>query len=116
MRVLQQKGITQWCIIQSFDVRPLQYLHARYPAVHTSLLVEETDKRPFEAIISGLGFTPSIYSPYFKLVTGRLVKECHQKHMRLVPWTVNDVADMKRLKAMGVDGLISDYPDRYKDL
>lgn len=32
--------------------------------------------------------------------------------MKLIPWTVNEVADMKRLLKQGVDGLITDYPDR----
>ena len=80
------------------------------------MLVEETDHRPFQEIINRLGFTPTIYSPNYALVVDSLVQECHQKNVRVVPWTVNDLNEMKRLKGMGVDGLISDYPDRYRDL
>jgi glycerophosphoryl diester phosphodiesterase len=36
--------------------------------------------------------------------------------MKVIPWTVNEVAEMKKLIEMGVDGLISDYVDRYGKL
>jgi glycerophosphoryl diester phosphodiesterase len=36
--------------------------------------------------------------------------------MRLVPWTVNTLEQMKKLKDMGVDGIISDYPDLFSQL
>ena len=38
---------------------------------------------------------------------------CHDKGIKVVPWTVNTVEDMKAMKALGVDGLITDYPDRF---
>jgi glycerophosphoryl diester phosphodiesterase len=116
MHVLQEKGISKYAIIQSFDVRPLQYLHTKYPYMQTSLLVDGTDHRPLGEVIGSLGFTPAIYSPNYALVTDSLVQDCHQKGIRVLPWTVNDIATMKRLKAMGVDGLISDYPNLYKNL
>lgn len=116
MQVLRQKGIMKYVIIQSFDIRPLQYLHLRYPKIQTSMLVDDTDRRPLQDIIGTLGFTPTIYSPNYSLVTDSLIKECHQKNIRVIPWTVNNVNEMKRLKAMGVDGLISDYPNLYKEL
>jgi glycerophosphoryl diester phosphodiesterase len=116
MQVLQQKGVTQYVIIQSFDVRPLQYLHVRYPQTQTSMLVDGTDHRPFQEIINQLGFVPTIYSPHYSLVRDSLVQECHQKNIRVIPWTVNDLSEMQRLKTMGIEGLISDYPNLYKEL
>ena len=59
-----------------------------------------------------LGFTPAIYSPNFNLVNNELVEKCHAKNMLIIPWTVNDENKMHELKNMGVDGLISDYPDK----
>ena len=50
MQVLQQKGITKYTIIQSFDVRPLQYLHVHYPQMQASMLVDGTDHRSFQEI------------------------------------------------------------------
>jgi glycerophosphoryl diester phosphodiesterase len=42
------------------------------------------------------------------------VAKIRNKGMKLIPWTVNEVADMRKLKSWGVDGLITDYPDRQK--
>jgi glycerophosphoryl diester phosphodiesterase len=36
--------------------------------------------------------------------------------LKVIPWTVNETADMQRLIEMKVDGLITDYPDRLRDL
>ena len=110
MKVIKEKKIEARTIIQSFDVRTLQYLHKHYPRIQTALLVENADS--LQQNLSRLTFTPTIYSPEFSLVTPSLVNLCHKKHMRILPWTVNDVTKMKELKEMGVDGIITDYPDR----
>jgi glycerophosphoryl diester phosphodiesterase len=116
MNVIKQKDIMNRTTIQSFDPRALQVVHRKYPSVVTSLLMEGTDKRTLEAQINELGFTPNVYSPNFELVTPELLSKCHQRKIRVIPWTVNAVTEMQRLKDMGVDGLISDYPDRYQQL
>ena len=115
MAVINEKGIQDRVIIQSFDIRTLQYLHQKYPSIKTSLLSEADNKSSFRKQIKDLGFTPTIYSPAVALVTDALVKDCHSRKMKLVPWTVNDKNEMARLKAMGVDGLISDYPNLFNE-
>lgn len=109
---VEQKNITPYVIIQSFDKRALQALHRQYPHIRASLLVSNQDS--FEENIKQLGFTPDVYSPNYKLVTEELVQKCHEQNIKLVPWTVNTVEDIARLREMGVDGIISDYPDLYK--
>lgn len=116
MRVIKKKKIQQKVIIQSFDFRPLRYMHAKYLATKTSALINKQDKRTVDEIIKDLGFSPAIISPEYTLVTPKLIEECHKKSIRVIPWTVNDTTEMKRLKNMGVDGLISDYPNLYKNL
>lgn len=97
-------------VIQSFDFRVLQYWHQKYPEVRLSALVENT--RSVSANLERLGFSPSIYSPYYKLVNRDMVRYLHRKGIRVIPWTVNDESDMLSLKALGVDGFITDYPNR----
>ncbi len=97
-------------VIQSFDFRVLKYWHAQYPTVRLAALVE--NKKSLGGNLKDLGFEPSIYSPYYKAVTPEMVKSCHEKKIRLIPWTVNDEREMLALKGMGVDGFITDYPDR----
>ena len=58
-----------------------------------------------------LTFKPDIYSPYFKMLSKETVDEIHNQDMLVVPWTVNNVDDMKNLIKMGVDGIITDYPN-----
>jgi len=99
-------------VIQSFDFRVLKYWHQKYPSIRLAALVENT--KSIDANLADLGFKPSTYSPYFKLLNRDKVKYLHQQKIRVVPWTVNEISDMLSLKGMGVDGLITDYPDRAK--
>lgn len=116
MQVIIEKDVVDKVIIQSFDVRTLQILHQQYPHVKTSLLVEQDDVKPFEEQLRLLGFTPTIYSPDYKLVDSALIQKCKQAGVLLIPWTVNDKADMVCLKKAGVDGLITDYPNLFAEL
>lgn len=108
-QVINDKGITDKCIIQSFDIRTLQHLHKAHPQVKLALLVGNL--KTLEGNVKALGFTPYILSPQYLLVNKKLVNKCHKKGMKVIPWTVNDADKMKALKADGVDGLITDYPD-----
>jgi len=114
MAVIEAKEITPWVIIQSFDVRTLQVLHQQYPQVKTALLVENQDI--FEQHLDKLGFIPDIYSPSYHLVDSALVAAAHQRSIRVIPWTVNELAEMRHLKTLGVDGIISDYPNLFNKL
>jgi glycerophosphoryl diester phosphodiesterase len=57
-----------------------------------------------------------VYSPHFLLVNNELLAACRQKYMKVIPWTVNTIEVMKLLKEMGVDGIITDYPDLFAQL
>ncbi len=100
--------------IQCFDFRVLQYFHKTYPDVSLVALVE--NRKGVKANIESLGFTPQVYSPYFKLIGKKDIDYCHEQGMKVVPWTVNTVKDMNQLVEKGVDGIITDYPDRAKAL
>ena len=113
MKVIREKGISDRVIIQSFDPRTLQIVHRDYPNIKTALLVEDFDKRSPGEQLKQLGFTPTIYSPAYTLINDELLKECHQKNMKVITWTVNTKSEILRLKQLGVDGIISDYPDLY---
>lgn len=111
--VIKHKKIEARVTIQSFDIRTLQYLHQQYPSISTVLLIEDYNKKSLTEQLLELGFTPTAYSPHHSLVNEALVKACKLKGMKLVPWTVNDLATMKKLRALGVDGIISDYPNLF---
>jgi glycerophosphoryl diester phosphodiesterase len=56
-----------------------------------------------------------VWSPNGGAVTEALVKEAQSLGLKVIPWTINNPADMDRMIGWGVDGLISDYPDRLRD-
>ncbi|PWS27413.1 glycerophosphodiester phosphodiesterase [Pedobacter yonginense] len=109
MDIVNAKKISKRVIIQSFDMRTLQYLHEKYPKIQTSLLIDE--KEPFEDYIDKLGFKPTIYSPYSVLVGKGLVDRCHEMGVKIIPWTVNTLKEIKYFMSLGVDGVITDYPN-----
>jgi len=113
MKVILEKNITDRVIIQSFDPRTLQIIHREYPRLKTALLIEDFDKRSLDVQLQQLGFTPTIYSPAWQLVNETLLKACHQKNIKVIAWTVNDKSEIARLKQLGVDGIISDYPNLF---
>jgi glycerophosphoryl diester phosphodiesterase len=96
--------------IQSFDPRSLEAIHKLDPKQTTALLVENQDG--LKANLKRLTFKPTIYSPYFLLIQKSSVDSCHQNNIKIIPWTVNDTAAMRQLITIGVDGIITDYPDR----
>ncbi len=114
-------------IIQSFDLRVLKYWHKKYPDVKLALLIDNL--KTITENLNELGFVPDIYSPEYKLLDKNEVATVHSRtpsrelkpgqkpgKVRVIPWTVNDEKEMTELKEMGVDGLITDYPDRARKL
>jgi glycerophosphoryl diester phosphodiesterase len=96
-------------IVQSFDLRALQYIKQKYPQIQLSLLIENELSPEFNIKI--LGFTPHVYSPDFHLVNQEVVALGKSLHMKIIPWTANTAADIQNLIDLGVDGIITDYPD-----
>jgi glycerophosphoryl diester phosphodiesterase len=101
-------------VIQSFDFRVLKYWHEKHPEVRLAALVE--NMKTVSGNLSELGFKPSIYSPYYKLISKDDVQYLHQQKIRVIPWTVNEADDIKKMRQIGVDGLITDYPNRAAQL
>jgi len=106
---INRLGIHDRACIQSFDTRSLLAVNDLDKTIMTAYLIENI--HPFEENMSRLDFMPTIYSPYFQLVTDSLVAQVHQRGMKLIPWTVNKAADLQRIKDLGVDGIITDYPN-----
>jgi glycerophosphoryl diester phosphodiesterase len=95
-----------------FDARVLRLAHRLQPNLATCFLVE--DRLPWLSSLHQLGYVPTTFGPDFTGITPQVVYALRKAFpaLRLVPWTVNEPADMQRLLALGVDGMTTDYPDR----
>lgn len=109
LAALPQEIAPQRITLQSFDIRPLQLLHHAKSPHRLSLLVDEQEDA--DAKLLSLGFVPAVLSPHYKMVDVALLTRFHARHMRVIPWTVNDPVVMRLLVGWGVDGLITDDPE-----
>jgi len=133
---LSEAGIAGRTQLQSFDWRTLQAAQRLAPEIPTVYLTLErgsgdniwrdrAERSPWLA-----GFDPRdhggslprainaaggrVWSPFWRDLTAEALAEAKALGLATVAWTVNDEAEMRRLIGMGVDGLISDYPDRLR--
>ena len=131
LQVVRDAGMQQRVSIQSFDWRTLQLVQQFEPGIPTVYLTVQTannDNVRDGAWTNGFkiadhGSVPrmvkaaggAVWSPNSGAVTQALVRQAQDLGLKVVPWTVNNPADMDRLIGWGVDGLITDYPDRLRD-
>ena len=96
--------------LQCFDPPTLQVIHRKSP----DMVLAYLDEKPGNVAdkMNDLGFVPGIYSPSEKGLTSAIIDEARQLGMRVIPWTVNEPARMRELIDLGVDGIITDYPNR----
>jgi glycerophosphoryl diester phosphodiesterase len=109
LKEITEMKLSDRVCIQSFDVRPLQAIKEKWPDITLALLVENTES--VRKNLKKLGFLPNIYSPNYTLIKTKDVSFLHRKGVKVIPWTVNTVAEMQRIKDMKVDGIITDYPN-----
>ncbi|WP_338763940.1 glycerophosphodiester phosphodiesterase family protein [Bernardetia sp. ABR2-2B] len=101
-------------LVESFDIHILNELHKQ--TQHTDIdfeigfLVE--NKLSIEENLAKLDFIPSVYVPYYRLLTKKKIAELHQKGLKVFTWTVNDTEKMEKLMKWGVDSIITDFPNR----
>jgi glycerophosphoryl diester phosphodiesterase len=136
VEAIREAGMTSRTTIQSFDWRTLVLVRKLAPGI---ALVALTDQQPDEDTmevgrpgasiwLGGFdvddygGSVPrtvralgaKVWSPHARDLSTALVEEAHALGLAVIPWTVNDPKDMERTIALGIDGLITDYPDRLR--
>jgi len=102
-------GINERILIQSFDMRPLDIIHKINPGIMLGMLVRSP--RFIRRRMKALSFTPHTCGTYYKLTSERWVKRIHSLGMKSLVWTENEKSDMLNHLKMGVDGIITDYPE-----
>jgi glycerophosphoryl diester phosphodiesterase len=111
---VRRLGIEDRTCIQSFSADALNAVHQQAPNMTTAWLTNSEESVSTE--LARINFKPSIYSPQWERIDANDVHGLQQKDIRVIPWTVNEPEDLFAVMQMGVDGIITDYPDRLYDL
>src|SRR5438876_3829255 len=110
---LRESGEIARTVVISFDPVILAGVRKIEPTLMTGLLYDGQIANPLEKAIE-IGARQ--VAARGDLVTPRLLKEARQRDLQVVCWTVNHPGHMRLLAEAGVDGIISDYPDRLLEL
>ena len=134
---IRAAGLQSRSTIQSFDWRTLAAVQQSAPEIDTVYLTVQQSGEdtigtasktgsPWTNRIRYLehGSVPRmvnaaggrIWSPHWADLNADSLNEAHALGIRVIPWTVNNEADMRKLIELGVDGLISDYPNRLRNV
>ena len=110
VKEIRHMNVEKQTTLQSFDPNVLEELNkVQNKTFHISYLVFQG--KSIKKNLKLLSFTPDIYSPDFSLLNKKTINQAHKLGIKVVPWTINDQADMRNLIEMGVDGIITDYPN-----
>lgn len=119
-RLIRERGMTERVMVASFSGATLQEFRRECPEVATSAA---TDEVAHFLALQEAGLAAS-YSPAMqalqvpvrwgalRVLTRDFVEAAHGRGLRVHAWTINDEGEMRRLVDMGVDGIMTDYPDR----
>jgi glycerophosphoryl diester phosphodiesterase len=110
---LRESGEIARSVVISFDPGTLAAIRKIEPTLMTGLLFDGQITEPLEKAQEIGARQVAVRGD---LVTPRLLKEARSRDLQVVCWTVNHPAHMRLLEEAGVDGLISDYPDRLVEL
>jgi len=112
--LLERCGKTRSTVVSCFDFDVLREIRARDRDVNLGLLTHDPDFSRVWSVARELKAL-SVH-PYWALVTPEIVQSARKERLDVIVWTVNDVDVMATLVAQGVDGIISDHPERFKDV
>ena len=130
LATVRAHGMLERVSIQSFDWRTLKRVQQTAPGLPTVYLTFENanasnvsdgswsaglKRADFPSVphmVQAAGGT--VWSPNFNNLNEALVKTAQSLRLTVIPWTVNAEADMQRLIQWGVDGIVTDYPDRLR--
>lgn len=96
-------------IISSFDWDELRAMRTKNENIKIAVL---TEKDPLEAITVAKELKAVAINPHYKNLTGENVEAIKNEGLKIYTWTVNEPDDIQAMKRFGVDGIITNFPER----
>ena len=131
LAAVRAAGMAGRVTLQSFDWRTLRLAQQQAPEIPTAYLsirTRNTDNTAAPAWTAGLKRADhdsvphmvkaaggAVWSPNHASLDAATLRQAQRLGLKVIPWTVNEPADMRRLIEWGVDGIITDYPDRLRE-
>ena len=113
--IIHEYNLNDTVIVQSFDVRALKYVKEIDSTIKTSYVLEDKLPAIDELIKTSKQLHVQIISPDYTLLKRPIVAQLQENGFEVVPWTVNDINEIKTLMEYGVNGIITSYPKQMKD-
>jgi glycerophosphoryl diester phosphodiesterase len=131
--VIKRYHMTKRSVLQSFDWSTLQAARKISPRLRRAALAEKATIFPGTPWTGGIDIKPNpfdgdlarvvkdklhaqVLSVNYPDITDKLITASHQRGLTIIPWTVDDPAQMAEAIDRGLDGLITDYPDKASDV
>jgi glycerophosphoryl diester phosphodiesterase len=111
--LVRRSGFADRVVIQSFNALSIEKVKKLAPEIPTALLVGTLQKEPVEATLKAGSRELAID---YRLLTAEIADRARAKGLTLTVWTVDDEAEMRRMMALGVDRIITNFPERLNRL
>jgi glycerophosphoryl diester phosphodiesterase len=111
VRLIEEEGMVDRVLVSSFSPRSLYRVQRLNRHIPLGVLYSRPVPMSLAGMLRWLGLSyDALHSPY-TLVNARTVTHARRRRKRVNVWTVNDAGDMRRMRDLGVDGIITNYPD-----
>ncbi len=109
-KYVEEKGYSyEDFIVSSFQYEELKQMSELNPNVHLGVLTQASVAQAWDWAVE---FSAKAIHPHYSLLTETNVERAREAGFKVYTWTVNETEDIERVKKYGVDGIISDYPER----
>jgi len=110
-QIMQARGAFNDSIVSSFDWEYLKKIQQLHFNIRIALLA---DDKPVDLMINAVAMRAYAINPRWDMVTPDLCKAAHEKNLKVYTWTVDADARMRALMEAGVDGIMTNHPERLR--
>jgi glycerophosphoryl diester phosphodiesterase len=110
-QIMQARDAFGDSIVSSFDWEYLKKIQQLHFNIRIALLADE---KPVDLMINAVAMRAHAINPRWDMVTADLCKAAHERSLKVYTWTVDADARMRALMECGVDGIMTNYPERLR--